>query len=1026
MDISLIRKIETALRQSESELSTIMENINIGIALFDKDRNLININRQLRQWFNVKSFKPSSPCTEISKKNTNSDICSRCPVLHVFETGNIKKDDFKVRLADKDRYLKITALPIFDSSGQVVNVLEILDDITEIKHAEDELKRQSQFLAILLDTIPSPVFYKDTEGRYLGCNRAFEKFIGRSKQDIIGKTAFDLTPEDLARIYKQNDDRLFDCGGSQHYESKVETSFSGIRDVIFNKAVYSVNDKASGLIGVITDITGRKQVEDKLRQFNDIVYRSPIVAVTWKNAEGWPVEFVSENIKRILGWSADEFMADDFCYSDIIHPDDLERVSDEVAQNMANKSSGTVKHEPYRIILKDGEVRWIDDMTVIKRDDEGNVIAFEGILIDITDRKQAEKELERNEKKYRMLVENLHEGIWRIDEHSITTYVNDAMAEMLGYEKSEMIGESLYSFMDETGRLKALEKVKNRKAGISEQHEFEFISKNGERIYTLLGTSPVIDDDSNFRGAMAVAMDITQRYKAEQALRESEEKLKVISGSALDAIVMIDSDGLINFWNKSAERIFGYTEKEALGKELHKFIVPEKYYEKFKKGFANFNSTGRGPAINRILEFTAIKKNSEEIPVEVSVSAIKLGEEWNAVGVIRDISERKIIERERDLLNDKLMHSQKMEAIGTLAGGIAHDFNNLLNVMMGFTELVTNDVNASEPMRYKLNEVLKAGKRASELVDRILTFSKRSVKSKDVIYIEPILRETVNFIKSSIPSNIEVTTEIKAAYKVVADPTGINQILMNLITNAYQALCKVESGGEITIKSGPLEINDPEMFGNYSLQPGKYTQIIVADNGRGMDKDILSRIFEPYFTTKTMERGTGLGLSTVLGIIEEYNGAIKVESALNKGSAFIFALPAYDSDNQQSLESGRKTILIIDDEKQITAYMDELLKLNNFDVVSFNDSNRALEYFTDNCESIDIVLTDYTMPGMTGKMLSEKILQIKPDAKIILLTGYSKNLINNKALSLGIKKYLRKPISGDDLVHTINQVIEME
>ena len=379
---------------------------------------------------------------------------------------------------------------------------------------------------------------------------------------------------------------------------------------------------------------------------------------------------------------------------------------------------------------------------------------------------------------------------------------------------------------------------------------------------------------------------------------------------------------------------------------------------------------------------------------------------------------------------EHLARSQKMEALGTLAGGIAHDFNNILSAIMGYTELVGLDLDRNSDSWKNLEQVMKASNRAKDLIRHILSFSRQTKKEREPIQIAPIIKETSKLLKASLPSFIEIRTEVdKNLGYVLADPTQIHQIMLNLCTNG--AFAMRETGGTLSIALKQTTSDDLDPFVRGQLSSGTYLKLSVSDTGAGIAPEISDRIFEPYFTTKSQEEGVGLGLFTVHGIVSDYQGAIAVESEPGKGAAFHVYLPVSEgvspgaeTVHASSLPKGKERILIVDDEMALANLERQFLEHLGYEVESSTSSLEALNKFEKRPGDFDLVITDMTMPGMTGDKLALEMMEIRPDIPIIMCTGFSEKMSEAGAKQLGIKAYVRKPLMIGELSEAVRKALD--
>ena len=509
-----------------------------------------------------------------------------------------------------------------------------------------------------------------------------------------------------------------------------------------------------------------------------------------------------------------------------------------------------------------------------------------------------------------------------------------------------------------------------------------------------------------------------KKEKAEEQLRKSEERLKAILEANPDPVAVYDANGHPLYLNPAFTEIFGWTLYELQGRRIP--FVPEDQEELTKIKIKEIY--GSGDPVR--FETKRLSKLGKTINVFLSAAIIKdlQGINTGLVVNLTDITEQKNIE-------EQLRQSQKMEAIGTLAGGIAHDFNNILSGIFGYTKLA--EMNIDDPAKIKkyLDQVTQGAQRATELVQQILTFSRQAEYKKNPLELFLIVKEAIKFLRSSIPTTIEIQENISSRSMVMANPTQIHQVVINLCTNAYHAMS--DSGGTlyVELKDETIEPRNGSMAN--SAKPGNYVKLEVRDTGHGMNKKALEKIFDPYFTTKDVNKGTGLGLAVVNGIIKKHNGFIKIHSKIGHGSAFQIFWPIIENQDainfpqkkETNLPRGTEQIMLVDDEINILATSQAILEKQGYKVTTFEDGVSALEAFIKDPNFFDLVITDMTMPRMTGDELASKLLTIQQEIPIILCTGFSETVSEEKAESIGVKGFLMKPIATNDLLVKIQEVL---
>ncbi|NTV13939.1 MAG: response regulator [Desulfobulbaceae bacterium] len=532
---------------------------------------------------------------------------------------------------------------------------------------------------------------------------------------------------------------------------------------------------------------------------------------------------------------------------------------------------------------------------------------------------------------------------------------------------------------------------------------------------------------------LAVAASLSGIIRHQQITRsvaEREARYHAITDAATDGIVMMDEQGRISFLNPATERMFGYSAAEAIGQNLHTLLVPPRYSKEYQPALAHFWATGQGAALGRTIEVEGRHRNGHELPIELSLSALRHKDSWQAVAIIRDISERKRHDAEKERLNRKLQQAYKMEAIGTLAGGIAHDYNNLLTAILGFSELV-KDVLPEESQAFAdLNKVVDAGKRARDLTRQILAFSRQSEQEKIPVKLQLILKEALKLLRASIPSTIAMEQEIDLdCPSILADPGQLHQIIMNLCTNAYQAMRDGVGTLRVGLERIRLEAAAAESGG---ISPGEFIQLTVVDNGPGIPSEVIPRIFDPFFTTKPQGDGSGMGLAIVHGIVAELGGMVQVHSAPGQGTEFRVLLPvaaAFDLNQKQTgpsgAEAGNEHILLVDDVDLLLEIGSRNLSRYGYEVTACTSSLEALIAFQAKPDKFDLVLTDQAMPNMTGMELAREILKIRA-VPIILLTGFTDAGTAGLAKEAGISEVLTKPIELNDLTQAIRRHLRLQ
>ncbi len=515
------------------------------------------------------------------------------------------------------------------------------------------------------------------------------------------------------------------------------------------------------------------------------------------------------------------------------------------------------------------------------------------------------------------------------------------------------------------------------------------------------------------------------RIRSIDALRRSEAMHRKFIDHAPMGMYTLNLKGKLTYINHTLEKMTGYQKETWLHQSFTPIVHPEDLpiaHEKFRE---RIQQKGRRTPyeiriLNHVGETRWLKIISESIYDDPN------SEDRIMVGIqsfVEDITEMKTLEA-------RYIQAQKMEAIGTLAGGIAHDFNNILSIVMGFAQLAQLNQDQPEKLSMNIEQILKGTEKATQLVQQILTFGRQSPQQMVPISLAVVIKESMKLLRATIPSTIEMKVEITANATVMADATKIHQVIMNLCTNAYHAM--FQTGGILAVGLHEITFEAGDSIPSLDLKPGRYLKLEVSDSGHGMDPVTIQKIFDPYFTTKPLDKGTGLGLAVVFGIIQEHQGVINVYSEPGEGTTFHIYLPVVQ--NKVALEatkeasplnsSGTEHILLVDDEEALLNANQDLLNRLGYGVTAFNNASEACTVFQDNPEAFDVVITDMTMPGMTGMALSQQILEQNPSFPIILCTGHSELINREKAMAMGIAAYLEKPVTIDRLAKTVREVLD--
>jgi len=902
---------------------------------------------------------------------------------------------------------------------------------TGLKNSQDlmfkELSDKEQRYRQMFETNQAVKLVINPEnGAIVEANDAACNFYGYSKKEILSLSIFDinvLTPDQVVEEMNQ-----------ARSENKLVFNFphrlaSGeIREVEVYSGPIQFGENAF-LYSIIQDITKRKQAEQKIKSHADnldtILNSAPnILALV--NGEG-KVEMINDRgaafggkeKEALLGHLGGEIFncLNSFdgkgCWQ---NPNCSECPVRVRILSTFNTEKSHIEEEGQMTLLIDGTKRSLDFListSLLNLNGSKKVLLS---LADITERKRFEKSLVESQNRLSEMFEHMSSGAVVYEptknaEDFIFKAFNTAAEEITRIQRKDALGKRLlevFPMMDQTGLLGTLQEV--WESG-EEVHLEPFYYKDDvregwreNRIYKLPSGEVV-----------ALFDDVTLRMESESKIRQSEKKYRTLFHKSNDGIMVHNLSGQILDTNSKMRMMLGYKidEFNQLNvQDLH----PHSDMEISRKAFEETNRKG-----HTRFETKFSRRDGSTIDVEISSSIIDQ-DTGTVQGIVRDLTDRKEMEK-------RVLQAQKMESIGILAGGIAHDFNNILFPILGHTEMLLQDIPEKNATHDSLKQIYSGAIRARELVKQILTFSRQDNSELRLMKMQPIIKEALKLIRSTIPTSIEIKENIDPKCGVIkADPTQIHQIVMNLATNAYHAMEK--DGGVLKVSLKEIQLSKTDLI-TPDMVPGTYACLIIADTGVGMEKDLIGKIFDPFFTTKGIGKGTGMGLSVVHGIVEGLGGVVQVYSEPGKETQFYVYFPIGKSSfikdsiqTHEAIQGGIGNILLVDDEDAIITMEKLMLERLGYQVTSRTSSIEALDVFRDSPDKFNLVITDMAMPKMLGDQLAVELIKIRPDIPILLCTGFSETMSEEKAASLGIKGFLFKPIMMKDLSQKIHDVLD--
>lgn len=894
----------------------------------------------------------------------------------------------------------------------------------EKQRALEALRESEERFRSIVENSHDGIILVNDKYQFVYVNQEFCNLVGRSSDELIGQD-FRIVLDEESKIIVADRYRRRQKGEKvpPRYEFNILRKNGELRRVEISSTVIKNSKGNLFTVAQLLDITERKRAEEKVRFLSSMVEQST-EGMALADLRG-NLLFVNRAWAKMHGYSSPEELVGKSI--DVFHNPD--QFKDEVIpfNNRVLEvgwNTGEVGH-----IRKDGtSFPTLMNITMIK-DSQGNPIAFAATAKDITERKRAEEKLRESEERYRLLAENVQDVIFIQDMDLRFLYISPSVTALFGYTPDEILRLNLKDVMTPESLKKAVALFR-KEVAISKKDpshvvplmEFEYVRKDGSTFWGELRATFLRDFQGRIIATQGVLRDISQRKRAEEEIRKLSRAIQQSPVS----IVITDLEGKIEYVNPKFLEVTGYSIEEVLGKKPSILKSGKTSREEYRKLWETITSgkEWRG-------EFCNCKKNGELFWELVSISPIKdkQGKITHFLGIKEDITLRKHLQQQ-------LNQSQRLEAIGTLAGGVAHDFNNLLTVIIGHAELSLMKLDEAHPSQPDIVSILRASKKAEKLINQLLAFSRKQVYKPEIIDINRVIANLEQMLKRLISEDISIDMHLaKNIPFILADPGQIEQILMNLVVNSRDAIIEKKlktKEKRITIETYSSHLDEAYLERHPDSQPGEHVVIAVSDTGIGIEESIKNKVFEPFFTTKAMGRGTGLGLSTVFGIVKQNNGSIYVYSEPGRGATFKIYWPAARQKlgSQKSAEmtqeelTGTETILVVEDDAEVRKLTCSALMELGYTIIEASNGKEALKLVTGKKISPDLVLTDLIMPEMNGSELARKLRRIFPEMRILFMSGYTDNHISHSGMLEDGIYLIQKPFSVKELAALIRKTIK--
>jgi two-component system, cell cycle sensor histidine kinase and response regulator CckA len=1189
-DVTRHKLAEEAMCESEEKYKALIETTGTGYVILDSEGRVLGANQEYIR------LSGHNALEEIIGKNVVEWTAAHdrerniAAVRECLQRGFVRNLELDyVQQPGRVTPVEINATAI--KAGQAIHILSLCRDITERKQAEKILRHERNLFRMVLDNLPSIIFIKDKDGRYVLSNRAHQGVLGVGLESLLGKTGFDFHPHDLARQYQEDEKQIIRTGEPlpPKEERAMNRGIGGYRWHLTSRIPFKDEaGQVAGIVGISHDITDRKYAEEVLRE-SQALYHSfvdQLPAAAFRKDRAGRYVMVNPQFCQLKGMKAKEFLGRTAAEVAALPAatqgteglaTKYAAFGDEIHEQIMRTGKPVETEEEYT--AADGGKQFFQVLRMPVFGPDRTVVGTQGILFDVTARKQAEDAMHQSEERYRALVETAPDVVYIISSEGIFISLNPAFETITGWARAEWLGKPFAPLLHQDDLSLAVEMFQRVLRGEKPPpYELRIRSRSGRYLVGEFTSTPYVKD-GKVAGKLGIVRDITERKRAEEALRHGELRLEKINrcllrlgpnfdvninqltalcgellgatcamynrlqndllcsigrwqtppgfkpedvpdghicydvirnnrdetvvianlpqspyagsdpnvrayglktymgcavkceGQAVgslcvvydtdyrptdddrrilgiiasaignedtrkqaeaelnrlmtaieqtpESVVITDTQGRILYVNPVFEKVTGYTRAEAIGQNPRLLKSNRQESSFYRELWAKINAgeVWRGRFVNKKKDGTLYTEDAVIAPVRDGKGAVT-----NYIAIKRDITHELELE-------GQYRQTQKIDSIGRLAGGVAHDFNNILAVICGHTDLALAQLSPDAPLRSNLECIQESAERAANLTRQLLAFARRQVIEPRRINLNELIVNLNKMLHRLIGEDIKLVTQTAADLNQVrADPGQIEQVLLNLVVNARDAM---PDGGTLTIRTDNVTF-DEDYARRHLITPGDYVMVSVADNGVGMTEEVKQHIFEPFFTTKEQGKGTGLGLATCFGIIQQSNGHIRSESHLGKGTEFRFYLPRVEGPEESasaretpvSLPQGTETILLAEDETSLRQLMARVLRTQGYTVLEAADGHQALTLAQANGTKIQLLITDVIMPGLSGKTLAEWLGQVNPATRVLFISGYINNNAVRDAMSKPGTFFLQKPFNPLELTKKVREAIE--
>jgi len=906
------------------------------------------------------------------------------------------------------------------------------EDITLRKLAEERLRESEERYRTLVEMADDVILLTDLDGNHLFRNSAYYTSLGYAVGEAFEPDGYArVHPDDVARL-KQLTTTLLE-GGSLTSEYRIlHRSGRWLDRVARSRLIRDKNGAPKAILSVLREMTEQKWMEEALRDglaFNQTILDTAPVGITTYSKTGQCLS-ANQAAAEIVGGTVADLLRQNVFSLGRASPDPLPGAAEQTLR------TGKPVEREIRETTSFGKEVWfrLHFARFLDNGEERLLVVFQ----DIMESKRVEAELRANRERLDLALRSAQLGVWHWDVKADKRVFDDQVLALLGIDPARFAGTADEFFRavhpdDRVAVRAALDRVLAEDAPYLA--EYRAVWPDGSVHHINARGKLARDENGRPWRINGVLWDVTDLKRTEAALREAESRYRLLVESISDVIWVLDLEsGRFRYVSPSVERLRGYTAEEVMAQELLATLTAESAARVRTSIAERLVEVKRGVRRVYLDEVEQPCKDGSTVVTETT-TRVETDEAGKLVGygITRNITERRAAEKERRALQEQLFQAQKMDSLGTLAGGIAHDFNNLLGVIQSGVELVMLDCDMVDSqvavnMRSDLERVLRAGRRATGLVQQILSFGRKSNAEKQPLLLRTVVNEACKFLRSTLPTTIELEQRFSTRGPTVANATQIHQVLVNLLANANLAM---PDGGKIEVVLDEVTATPALRARHPNLAQDRLLRLSVRDTGCGIEPEHLHRVFEPFFTTRAKGKGTGLGLSVVHGIVSGHGGVVEVSSTVGQGSTFEVYLPLVERANETPASDARplpgtERILFVDDEEALVAVAARALGRLGYKVQGFVNAAEALTAFKANPDAFDIVVSDITMPALPGDALAIEVRKLRADIPIVLLTGMSDRVTPERAAEIGVNAYLHKPIGNVALTACLRRILDGE